>query len=183
MIGDAMVSRLEGDLWFKRHFAVLVVSTLFSVMGNGYANQRVFQHFEDVDKIKDLNWCKFLLDCLVEAHAKWIQKKDRAFTGPLVFLTVFYVDRVAHLAREIPRTVPSVCGWTTKLLNEREFSEIRAGGFGRGMVEVRLGHDSGVHQAGGVPANEDTDKPFEEQFVEKTVTLATTLEDDVHFLE
>ncbi|XP_019196412.1 PREDICTED: uncharacterized protein LOC109190399 [Ipomoea nil] len=131
VFGEAMVSRLVGDAWLKCHFTVIVVSTLISVMGNGYANQRVFQHFEDVEKIKYLNWCKFLLDCLVNVHAKWIPNKYQPFTGPIVFMTVFYVDRDAHLARVIQRTVPSVRGWTSKLLREREFLEIRAGGFGR----------------------------------------------------
>nr|GMC68132.1 uncharacterized protein LOC109190399 [Ipomoea batatas] len=57
-------------------------------MGNGYAYQLIFNHFEDVEKIKDLNWCRFLLECLVDTHGKWIHKQNQPFTGPLLFLTV-----------------------------------------------------------------------------------------------
>nr|GLL19781.1 uncharacterized protein LOC109189836 [Ipomoea trifida] len=88
MIGRKFGDHLQGDIWFKRHFAILVVSTLCTTMGNGYAYQLIFNHFEDVEKIKDLNWCRFLLECLVDIHGKWIHKQNQPFTGLLLFLTV-----------------------------------------------------------------------------------------------
>ncbi|XP_031114068.1 uncharacterized protein LOC116017598 [Ipomoea triloba] len=86
MIATKVRSLLEGDVWFKRHFAVLVVSVLGGTMTNGYANQSVFHHFEDVDGIKNLNWCKFILESLVERHAQWVHNPDKQFSGPIVFL-------------------------------------------------------------------------------------------------
>ncbi|XP_031098302.1 receptor like protein 22-like [Ipomoea triloba] len=37
---------LDGGLWFKRHFMVLLISSLISCMGNGYSNQIVFHHLD-----------------------------------------------------------------------------------------------------------------------------------------
>nr|GMC88985.1 uncharacterized protein LOC109168900 [Ipomoea batatas] len=51
-------------------------------------------------------------------------------------LQLFYVDRVIHFARPIPRLFPAFRGWSKELLNQREFSEIRFGGFGRGVIEL-----------------------------------------------
>nr|GMC68107.1 uncharacterized protein LOC109179738 isoform X2 [Ipomoea batatas] len=99
MIGRKFGDHLQGDIWFKRHFAILVVSTLCTTMGNVYAYQLIFNHFEDVEKIKDLNWCMFLLECLVDTHGKWIHKQNQPFTGPLLFLTALCMDRLTHSTR------------------------------------------------------------------------------------
>ncbi|XP_019179565.1 PREDICTED: uncharacterized protein LOC109174777 [Ipomoea nil] len=89
---------------------------------------------EEVDKIRDLDWCGYLLKRLVKTHHDWAEDKMQRFTGPLLFLLLFYIDRVALGPRVIPRSVPALIGWTGKLLKERESAEIRAGGFGIGCV-------------------------------------------------
>nr|GMD39206.1 uncharacterized protein LOC109191529 [Ipomoea batatas] len=138
MIATKVRSLLEGDVWFKRHFAVLVVSVLGGTMTNGYANQLIFHHFEDVDGIKNLNWCKFILESLVERHAQWVHNPDKQFSGPIVFLLLHYVDRVVHSDRVVPRLVPSLRGWSSRHLKARQLSEIRAGGFGRGIIKGHI---------------------------------------------
>nr|GME03274.1 uncharacterized protein LOC109191529 [Ipomoea batatas] len=80
MIATKVRSLLEGDVWSKRHFTVLVVSVLGGTMKNG----------------------------------------------------------VVHFDRVVPRLVPSLRGWSSRHLKARQLSEIRSGGFGRGIVEGHL---------------------------------------------
>lgn len=66
------------------------MSTLIASVSNGYANQKIVHMFHDVDRIKDLDWCGYLLRSLVTTHRGWAVNKTRKFTGPLLFLTVSY---------------------------------------------------------------------------------------------
>nr|GLL39556.1 uncharacterized protein LOC109168900 [Ipomoea trifida] len=188
MIATKVRSLLEGDVWFKRHFAVLVVSVLGGTMKNGYANQLVFHHFEDVDEIKNLNWCKFVLECLVERHAQWVNNLDKQFSGPIVFLLLLYVDRVVHSDRVVPRLVPSLRGWSSRHLKARQLSEIRSGGVGRGIVEghlvVATDHEEDVaHGVRDSHGHTTVVKTAAEEFADKSVALGKALDDMVQFLE
>nr|GMC95877.1 uncharacterized protein LOC109193148 isoform X2 [Ipomoea batatas] len=144
-ISSAMVvSLVDGGLWFRRHFSMLVLSTLVACMRNGYANQMYFHHFDDVKRIRDLNWCKLLVDSLVETQAAWKSGSHKCFVGPAEFVALFYVDHVLHSPRPVPR-----------LLQERELSEIRLGGFGRGVIELPLLNGGNVDSGGGHPQGSD----------------------------
>nr|GME03285.1 uncharacterized protein LOC109190399 [Ipomoea batatas] len=182
MIATKVRSLLEGDVWFKRHFAVLVVSVLGGTMKNGYANQLVFHNFEDVDEIKNLNWCKFVLECLVERHAQWVHNPDKQFSGPIVFLLLLYVDRVVHSDRVVPHLVPSLRGWSSRHLKARQLSEIQSGGFGRGIVEghlvVATNHEEDATHGGRHSHGHTTVvKTAAEEFADKSVALGKALDD------
>nr|GMC92169.1 uncharacterized protein LOC109168900 [Ipomoea batatas] len=104
-ISTVMVGRVDGDLWFRRHFCMLVA---------------------------------------------WKSGAHKVFVGPAEFVALFYVDRVMHLARSIPRLIPTFRGWSFELLEQRELSEIRLGGFGIGVIEPQ--NEAGGHVGvGGAP--------------------------------
>ncbi|XP_019184780.1 PREDICTED: uncharacterized protein LOC109179738 isoform X2 [Ipomoea nil] len=124
----------EGCDWFKRHFTVLLVSTIIRSMQNGYCHQLFIDDLDDVTQISNLNWCKYLLINLVETHEKWMTKKHKRFSGPLLFLTVLYMDRVKFVGNAVPRQRPAIKGWTCRHMRDREFKEIRLGGFGHGEL-------------------------------------------------
>nr|GMD95385.1 uncharacterized protein LOC109154451 [Ipomoea batatas] len=92
----------------------------------------------DVDQIKHLNWCDYVLRSLMDSQLSWAKSSKALFTGPPLFFTVFYVDRVVVFTRDIPRQIPSFVGWTAQLIKDREVAEIQAGGFGLGRVEDRF---------------------------------------------
>nr|GMD86914.1 uncharacterized protein LOC109193148 isoform X2 [Ipomoea batatas] len=128
-ISSAMVSLVDGGLWFRRHFSMLVLSTLVACMRNGYANQMYFHHFDDVKRIRDLNWCKLLVDSLVETQAAWKSGSHKCFVGPAEFVA--------------------------ELLQERKLSKIRLGGFGCGVIELPLLNGGNVDSGGGHPQGSD----------------------------
>uniref|UniRef100_A0A803N5A1 DUF1985 domain-containing protein n=1 Tax=Chenopodium quinoa TaxID=63459 RepID=A0A803N5A1_CHEQI len=51
---------------FKRNFVVLCVSTLMDGKQNMNINSEILTFISDVDKIKDLNWSKYILGSLVK---------------------------------------------------------------------------------------------------------------------
>ncbi|RAL37377.1 hypothetical protein DM860_000071 [Cuscuta australis] len=65
----------------------------------------------NVSGIKNLNWCLYTLESLIEATNYWKANKSRFFGGPLLFLIVFYVDNVIFKSRRVQRQFPSFVGW------------------------------------------------------------------------
>ncbi|CAH9114007.1 unnamed protein product [Cuscuta europaea] len=74
-VSAAMLSKSEGDDWFKRHFIVLVVYLLLDNTQNGYVNPIIMNQLEDVDQIiSELKWCDHVLNCLIENKVSWEKK-------------------------------------------------------------------------------------------------------------
>uniref|UniRef100_A0A803MR79 Uncharacterized protein n=1 Tax=Chenopodium quinoa TaxID=63459 RepID=A0A803MR79_CHEQI len=105
---------------FKRNFVVLCVSTLMDGKQNMNINSDILTFLSDVDKIKDLNWSKYILDSLVKGKLLWEERPTRSFPGSLLFLME------VRAAREIP----ILKGWTTAMLSTREKLELFKGRLG-----------------------------------------------------
>nr|GMD93353.1 uncharacterized protein LOC109191529 [Ipomoea batatas] len=82
------------DPWFKRHFALLVMSVLVDPMVNGYVTQNYIDHLLDVGNIQNLNWSQLVINALINSKQLWMKSTDKLYGGPIVFLMIFYVDRV-----------------------------------------------------------------------------------------
>uniref|UniRef100_A0A803MU23 Aminotransferase-like plant mobile domain-containing protein n=1 Tax=Chenopodium quinoa TaxID=63459 RepID=A0A803MU23_CHEQI len=78
---------------FKLNFVVLCVSTLMDGKQNMNINSDILTFLSDVDKIKDMNWSKYILDCLVKDKLFWEERSTRSFPGSLLFLMLLYVDQ------------------------------------------------------------------------------------------
>ncbi|CAA0817913.1 Unknown protein, partial [Striga hermonthica] len=127
-----MLSNQDGGIWFIRHFLVLLTSCLIETSGTGYILPQIMSHFNNTSAARHLNWCDYVLECLVNHHLTWAKNKKKSFNGPIFFLLMFYVDRVVIYKRIVPRCLPLVKGWTDKILRERQKTEIRSGRFGGG---------------------------------------------------
>nr|GMC50860.1 uncharacterized protein LOC109154771 [Ipomoea batatas] len=170
----AMVACKDGGEWFKRHLAILI-STMF-VESNlaGYVNTNLIKNFEDVTKIGDLNWCEYIRRTLVSSKVAWTQKTAQKFIGPIIFLTIFYVDRVVLYSRPIPRQLPAIIGWTTKLLNQREKNEISSGGFGYGYIDGPPQPLKAIEEKKSAESEEGLET-YMHRFAEKIKLLAATM--------
>nr|GMD37751.1 uncharacterized protein LOC109174777 [Ipomoea batatas] len=67
-----------------------------------------------------------------------LDDRMQCFTGPLLSLMMFYIDRVVVGDCVILRGIPAFVGWTSKLLREQEVAKIRGGGFGMGTLDIPL---------------------------------------------
>nr|GMD63702.1 uncharacterized protein LOC109155364 [Ipomoea batatas] len=56
---DAMIGERDGGEWFKRHFSMIVATTLIECSRNGVVNQRFLDMLDDVFDIVDLNWVRW----------------------------------------------------------------------------------------------------------------------------
>nr|GMD04566.1 uncharacterized protein LOC109155364 [Ipomoea batatas] len=100
----------------------------------------VDEELDNVDKIAELDWCGYLLQRLVNET-----REQLTIHLPS---QMFYTDHLLVKDCIVPRNIPAFRGWTTKLLRERDFKDIRAGGFGRGTVDIplRIGASSSTDQ-------------------------------------
>ncbi|KAH6828974.1 hypothetical protein C2S53_012371 [Perilla frutescens var. hirtella] len=90
-------------------------------------------NLNDIDRVSELNWCQYVIRCLTKHTSHWQKNKKNYYTGPTLFLTLFYVDRVVLSYRTVPRSIPATIKWTNELITERQSMEIVGGGFGEGF--------------------------------------------------
>ncbi|VFQ77925.1 unnamed protein product [Cuscuta campestris] len=138
---EKMLQCTDGGEWFVRHFVTLIMSVLVDSTSHGYVNALVMDHLRAVGRVPKLNWCQYVLDKLIENKLRWEKKKKQLFGGPVLFLMVFYVDRVSDFSRTVPRTYPAVLAWSGKELRKRENNEAVEGGFGLGHDEGRMSRE------------------------------------------
>ncbi|KAH6775069.1 hypothetical protein C2S52_012630 [Perilla frutescens var. hirtella] len=176
---DAAVEEVDGGIWFKRHFMVLVTYCLIESIGNSYMSPQILNNFREVDRVADLDWYNYVIKCLVEHTTGWQKRKEKFYTGPSLFITLLYMDRVVLGYRRVPRSIPTIKEWKDKMLLRRQNLEIEDGGFGNGFCsgtcteaevvaagdEHEPAHVAAGDEAGGVRAEAQPDDgaPMEHQ--------------------
>ncbi|KAJ8435402.1 hypothetical protein Cgig2_009653 [Carnegiea gigantea] len=102
----------------------------------------------DVNQIVKYNWCAFLLQCLNDTVVEWKQNRTRYFRGPLLFLMLFYLDRLEFRGkRRKDRWFPMAMHWTTYAIEQRNKDEKEfSGEYGRGKTIHRIDYQSIVHE-------------------------------------
>lgn len=71
---------------FLRDFIILFYSCIIEPHQSGTANQNLIMPLSKMGRIKEYNWCKFVIKCLNDAKEKWIANPRALFNGPLLFL-------------------------------------------------------------------------------------------------
>ena len=89
-VSEAMLSDVSGGTSFIRDFLVLFHACLIEPLQSGAANQSLVRSLENVDDVGNWNWCGFVIKCLEDAKTKWDVNRAAPFTGPLIFVTVFF---------------------------------------------------------------------------------------------
>ncbi|XP_031107888.1 uncharacterized protein LOC116012485 isoform X1 [Ipomoea triloba] len=166
------------DPWFKCNFALLVMSALIDPMVNGYVNQNYIDHLLDVGNIPNLNWSQMVINALINSKQVWMKSAAKLYGGPILFLMVFYVDRVVLFRRIVPRVFPAIKNWTFKLLSKRERDEIKLGGFGYGHVDTALRLENTTPEEGNpsIPVSDVPQPPQHPQPQEKDTPLPEGLQ-------
>ncbi|KAL3621671.1 hypothetical protein CASFOL_036583 [Castilleja foliolosa] len=141
---DVMLTHTHGGVWFRRLFLIAMSTCLMDVTGNGYVPMGLLGNFDKVVVAGNLNWGEFVIRCLVDHNLQWKKKRDK-YTGPIFFLLGVYVDRVEDFLRTVDQTFPTMIGWTSKMLYDRQKTEIKFGGFGGGHVAPRFARPENLH--------------------------------------
>ncbi|KAG6391100.1 hypothetical protein SASPL_148849 [Salvia splendens] len=123
-----------------RHFGIAEVpdTLLINPCGDGKCRTHIDYVFRDILVVKEYNWCAYVLETLSVAVKNLRSTKNTPFTGPIAFLVAFYVDRVFHKKLLVSRVFPTVFGWTSEKLRQREKMELESTDtIGRGSLVDR----------------------------------------------
>ncbi|XP_058228337.1 uncharacterized protein LOC131336489 isoform X2 [Rhododendron vialii] len=135
LLEDRLAAPEAGDD-FKRSFVLYALGTLLCPTARLDVSPSFLHFLTNMDVIHQYNWGKFLLDRLVREVSRFRQGKQRAVGGCLLFLQLFYYERISVGGpRElVPTVVPCLSSWGEEEISEREKREKELGGYGRGEV-------------------------------------------------
>ncbi|CAH9084565.1 unnamed protein product [Cuscuta europaea] len=94
VLKKALEESREGGWMFKKNFLVLLVTLLMEGKLNCYVNQSILKALDDESTVRDLDRCGYTLHTLIKAKDFWNKDRTRHFPGSLLFLIIFYVDRL-----------------------------------------------------------------------------------------
>ncbi|XP_021758734.1 titin-like [Chenopodium quinoa] len=157
----------EANEIFVIDFIVLAVNCLMKCSQSIHCHYKFLHSFRDCYEIKEFNWCKYVLDSLIDTSSDWKNNTKGFYKGPLPLIMLFYFDRVQRKNISPPRTPPLICVWNKDMVYERMKLENK--GYGLGTVLPRILQRPDEHQEN-VP--QKTDK---EHFMEEFIDLAKTL--------
>ncbi|KAK1368570.1 hypothetical protein POM88_034662 [Heracleum sosnowskyi] len=124
---------------FKLNFLIVFSNVLVGSSTNSYVDTQLLRLPGNMDQWYRYNWAEYLLNYLLSATESWNRTASVFFRGSLIFLTLFYVDRVRHKGiKLVDRHFPSFKGWTEEILKTRQSIELFDGVFGVGSVMVLL---------------------------------------------
>lgn len=133
---DIMKQTGDVDELFKMNFLVLMTNVLIRSNTNNSVAQTILTLYDIIDNCSKYNWAQYLLKSLVITKRRWMRTASLFYTGPMIFLLIFYVDRVCHQGKElVPRLYPAFRGWTKEKLKQREMMELaEEHAFGSGSI-------------------------------------------------
>ncbi|KAL8255466.1 hypothetical protein R6Q59_030533 [Mikania micrantha] len=131
----------DENSFFTIDFIVLFISSIISCRTNGHCKTGLLRKISEDLELKDINWCKFVLDKLRGCKKGWKRNPNYQFSGAITILTLIYVDSISCNGINEIRTMDPISFWTMENLSRREELEMKAGGFGlgeyRGLFEHR----------------------------------------------
>ena len=78
----------EGGELFKWTFMVLMEYALINTPADGNLRPKILDYIADVEKIKEYNWCGYVISRLHETQKRWKKDTAKIFTGPVIFVVV-----------------------------------------------------------------------------------------------
>nr|KAJ0188055.1 hypothetical protein LSAT_V11C900473260 [Lactuca sativa] len=85
--------------------------------------------------ISNIDWCNYVLDCLVRTKNSYIPYSYNNFSvGPSAFLVLFYVDNIHSEALTVTHKRPTICYWSSEKIRYRETFEQEKCRFGVGEL-------------------------------------------------
>ncbi|CAI9285377.1 unnamed protein product [Lactuca saligna] len=138
-IKNVMVSTTQADFNFKLNFLVLFVNTFCESTSMGRCNLFPLSYISRKTDISNIDWCSYVLDCLVRTKNSYIPYLDNSFfVGPSVFLVLFYADNIHSEALTVTRKRPTICYWSSEKIRYRETLEQEKGRFAVGELNEKF---------------------------------------------
>ncbi|PWA44343.1 hypothetical protein CTI12_AA523920 [Artemisia annua] len=78
------IKKNDSGKLFTMNFICLFSTILFHVVSMGTLNIAVLPSLVDLTKVRQMNWCKYVVDCMKETGKDW--KSGKPFFGPILLL-------------------------------------------------------------------------------------------------
>ncbi|XP_021734768.1 uncharacterized protein LOC110701418 isoform X1 [Chenopodium quinoa] len=126
---------VDGGDEFKRLFVMHALSSMLVPTANRTVNFRLVNAVDDVDQIKNLDWCSFVLRKLMNSVVSYKNSEAKdSISGCLLLLKIMYFHRLNFQGVVENSTIPLIQHWTDKKVRNRVSLELKAGGFGQGVL-------------------------------------------------
>ncbi|KAL4573844.1 hypothetical protein LXL04_020664 [Taraxacum kok-saghyz] len=153
----------EGDLNFRINFLVMFINMFCESISMGKCNLNALQHIKKDTDISSINWCEYVVDCLIKTKKAYNPEKESSFFfGPAAYLALLYVDGLRFERMDVPRTRPDICFWSSEMIRVREDYEMNNGGFGLGEVNGEF-----VEDFVDISDDDEDDREYEEEVQEE----------------
>ncbi|KAL1802628.1 hypothetical protein ACET3Z_031275 [Daucus carota] len=137
MVFAAMKRTRDADIQFKQNFMVLLSNLFLRSHTGSYVNQEILEFVGSFDDALKFNWCKLVVKGLRDASIAWLPDPiEQYYTGSLVFLIYFYLEKVENDLVKAKKTRPSFIGWKNSIILQREATEDVDNSFGQGIIET-----------------------------------------------
>ncbi|KAL1557098.1 hypothetical protein AAHA92_12626 [Salvia divinorum] len=93
-VENEMYADSKGGNNFKRCFLMLMENALIETPRDGYLKPKITSFVDDVSNVADYNWCNYTLSVIFSTRKNWELRKEKHFSGPVVFLVLCYMDRM-----------------------------------------------------------------------------------------
>ncbi|KAJ8424951.1 hypothetical protein Cgig2_018758 [Carnegiea gigantea] len=137
-VDEVILARAGHGHEFIINFITYAISSCIIGNANGTCHFRVVKYLRNIDEIKRYNWCAYAIKCLNDAVVEWKKDKSKFFTRSLLFLMLFYMDRVQFRGRKVERSFPVAINWDTDKVRNRDKDEQLSGGYGKGRIIERI---------------------------------------------
>ncbi|KAK9062943.1 hypothetical protein SSX86_020133 [Deinandra increscens subsp. villosa] len=159
----------EAGTMFKLDFISVFISVMAEAGVSEYMKLDYLPNIKNDTNLDGINWNNYIIGALKRCKENWVRcVSNIRFTGPLLVLTLAYVDSMACEGINVERNMSPLKFWTGDMLKIREKYEIANGGFGIGTERCTYvdneGDDSDVNSDGdGKTKKEKKDKGKKDQ--------------------
>ena len=87
-IAKMVTEEVNGGPDFKRLFMIMLENVLIETPADGNLKPKILHFINDVDEIRNFNWCGYVLSVLEATYRTWARGETVYFTGPIHFLLV-----------------------------------------------------------------------------------------------
>ncbi|RVX16373.1 hypothetical protein CK203_014523 [Vitis vinifera] len=115
---------MEDMVEFKKLFIFFSCATLLAPTSKLDGSHELWCTLMAGDFDINVNWGQFVLDTLVAGIRHFRLGKGSWFTGCLIFLQLFYVNKFYIPTMLVPRTIPICAAWTDDLMKKRVHAEL-----------------------------------------------------------
>ncbi|CAL4915574.1 unnamed protein product [Urochloa decumbens] len=158
-IENSLKQMKSADEHFLRTFMVLVISSFLCPTTCPRISPRCFPPLVDIKSIRELNWCKFVVEQLRKSVIAYGRKGKNSVPGCLFYLVILYLDSLDTRDTQIPGGTPRISAWDRKLLTKVLEMDMKGNGsFGKCLLKKRApdninsrGASSASAILGGVP--------------------------------